>query len=46
MVLLKSAYKPAATSVMNAEVEKVQKGAEFDSQADIKTAESRAKVKR
>jgi hypothetical protein len=42
---LKSAYKPAATSVMNAEVEKVQKGAEFDSQADIKTAEAEQKLK-
>lgn len=42
---LKSAYKPAATSIMNAEVEKVAKGAEFDSQADVKTAEAEQKLK-
>jgi hypothetical protein len=42
---LKSAYKPAATNVMNAEVTKVQKGAEFDSQAAVKTEEAEQKLK-
>jgi len=42
---LKSAYKPAATAVMNAEVEKVQKGAEFDSTAIAKTEEAEQKLK-
>ena len=42
---LKAAYKPAATSVMNAEVTKVQKGAEFDSTALEKTAEAEQKLK-
>ncbi|MBD45131.1 MAG: hypothetical protein CMC65_07940 [Flavobacteriaceae bacterium] len=42
---LKSAYKPAATAVMNAEVTKVQKGAEFDSTAAVKTEEAEQKLK-
>ena len=42
---LKSAYKPAATAVMNAEVTKVQKGAEFDSTAAAKTEEAEQKLK-
>ena len=42
---LKSAYKPAATAVMNAEVTKVQKGAEFDSTAVDKTEEAEQKLK-
>ena len=42
---LKSAYKPGAVNVMNSEVEKVQKGAEFDAAMDEKIEQAVEKLK-